>query len=166
MNTITTIEVDKKQLKISSPAFKNRGIIPVKYTCDGKNINPPLHIDDIPENAKSLAIIMEDPDAPINSWVHWLVWNLPVKKAIHENVSYENEGVNDFQERIYVGPCPPNGTHRYFFKIFALDKLLSLPPNTEKFKLEKAMRDHIVGYGELVGIYKRDGFKRKSYLVL
>jgi Raf kinase inhibitor-like YbhB/YbcL family protein len=166
MNQLVITAIEKTHLKISSPAFKNRGVIPVKYTCDGKNVNPPLHIDNIPESAKSLAIIMEDPDAPINSWVHWLVWNLPVKKTIHENVSYENEGVNDFQERIYVGPCPPNGTHRYFFKIFALDKLLNLPPSTEKMKLEKAMREHVVAYGELVGIYKRDGFKRKNYLVL
>lgn len=166
MKTETLIETDVKKLSVSSPAFKNRGIIPVKYTCDGKNVNPPIHIDNLPKEAKCLAIIMEDPDAPINSWVHWLAWNLPVGKTINENVSYEHEGVNDFQERIYVGPCPPTGTHRYFFKIYALDKMLLLPPNTQKIKLEKAMAEHIVAYGELVGIYKRNGIRKKSYLVL
>ena len=112
--------IDYKQLNISSIAFKADEMIPSKYTCDGVNINPPLDIKDIPEKAKCLALIVDDPDAPIGVWVHWVVWNIPVTHHIKENEVHGTEGINDFQQQHYGGPCPPSGTHRYFFKVYAL----------------------------------------------
>lgn len=148
--------VDYKQLDISSSAFSAQGMIPAKYTCDGENVNPPLDIEHIPEEAKCLALIVDDPDAPVNTWVHWLVWNIPVTHHIKENKVHGTEGLNDFQQQHYSGPCPPSGTHRYFFKVYALDALLDLPANTKKAELEKAMSLHIIGFGELIGLYTRN----------
>ncbi len=150
-----TRAVDYKQLKVSSTAFQNEGMIPLKYTCDGSNINPPLDIEHIPEQAKCLVLIVDDPDAPINTWVHWLVWNIPVTHHIKENEIHGIEGINDFQKHHYGGPCPPSGTHRYFFKVYALGELLNLPATTKKNQLEKAMSEHIIAFGELIGLYKR-----------
>jgi Raf kinase inhibitor-like YbhB/YbcL family protein len=147
--------VDYKRMDISSTAFKANEMIPAKYTCDGENINPPLTIQQIPEEAKCLAIIVDDPDAPIGTWVHWVVWNIPVTHHIKENEVHGTEGINDFQQHHYGGPCPPSGTHRYFFKVYALDALLNLPEKTKKLQLEKAMSEHIIGFGELIGLYKR-----------
>jgi len=151
--------VDYKQLDISSAAFKSGEMIPAKYTCDGIDVSPPLEIKDVPEEAICLALIMEDPDAPIGTWVHWLVWNIPVTRQIKENEVHGIEGVNDFVQHHYGGPCPPSGTHRYFFKIYALDKLLDLPRSTKRTQLERAMSDHIIGFGELMGLYKRKEVK-------
>jgi Raf kinase inhibitor-like YbhB/YbcL family protein len=148
--------VDFKQLKVSSTSFQNEGMIPSKYTCDGKNINPPLDIKQIPEEAKCLVLIIDDPDAPGATWVHWVVWNIPVTHHIKENEIHGSEGINDFHQHHYGGPCPPSGTHRYFFKIYALDALLDLPADTTKTELEKAMSEHIMAFGELVGLYKRN----------
>ena len=148
--------IDYKQLNISSIAFKADEMIPSKYTCDGVNINPPLDIKHIPEKAKCLALIVDDPDAPIGTWVHWVVWNIPVTHHIKENEVHGIEGINDFQQYHYGGPCPPSGTHRYFFKIYALDALLDLPANTKKVQLEKAMSEHIIAFGELIGLYIRN----------
>lgn len=150
-----TTSVYYKELKVSSPAFQNMELIPAKFTCDGKNINPPLEIEHIPDEAKCLAIIVDDPDAPIATWVHWLVWNIPLTHHIKENVIHGTVGVNDFEKNGYGGPCPPSGTHRYFFKVYALDALLDLNQNTRKIQLEKAMSGHIIGFGELIGTYKR-----------
>ncbi len=147
--------VDYKKLTISSSAFGDGGMIPAAYTCAGENINPPLDIGGVPETAKCLVIIMEDPDAPAGTWVHWLVWNIPVTHHIKEGHVPGKEGINDFQKHKYGGPCPPSGTHRYFFKIYALDATLDLPGNTQKRQLEKAMSEHIIGFGELIGLYKR-----------
>ncbi len=147
--------VDYKLLKISSTAFNDGGMIPVKYTCDGENINPPLDIKNIPEETSCLALIVDDPDAPISTWVHWIAWNIPVTHHIKENEVHGTEGINDFQQYHYGGPCPPSGTHRYFFKIYALDSLLDLQPDTKKLQLEKAMSEHIIGFGELTGLYHR-----------
>ena len=147
--------VDYKELNITSTAFKDGEMIPVKYTCDGKNISPPLDIKNIPEEAKSLALIVDDPDAPINTWVHWIAWNIPVTHHLREDEVHGTEGINDFQQYHYGGPCPPSGTHRYFFKVYALDDLLELPPDTKKLQLEKAMSEHIIAFGELIGLYKR-----------
>lgn len=147
--------IDFKNLKVSSPAFKNDEFIPAKYTCDGENISPVLNIEGIPQNSKSLAIIVDDPDAPLGTWVHWVVWNIPVTHHIKENIVHGEEGLNDFQIHKYSGPCPPKGVHRYFFKVYALDDLLALPGNTTKYELEKAMSEHIIGFGELIGLYKR-----------
>lgn len=147
--------VDYRQLKISSSAFRYGEMIPVKYTCDGLNISPPIDIADIPEDTKCLALIMDDPDAPIGTWVHWVVWNIPVTHHIKENEVHGITGFNDFQEHRYGGPCPPSGTHRYFFKIYALNELLGLKADTNKIQLEKAMSEYIIGFGELVGLYTR-----------
>lgn len=142
-------------LQVTSTAFSTGGMIPSQYTCDGANVNPPLDIQGIPEQAKSLALIVDDPDAPSGTWVHWVVWNIPVTEFIEENTVPGKEGLNDFKKHHYGGPCPPSGTHRYFFKVYALDALLDLPDNTKKAGLEKAMEGHIVASGELMGVYKR-----------
>jgi Raf kinase inhibitor-like YbhB/YbcL family protein len=147
--------IDYKQMEISSSAFKNGEMIPSKYTCDGDNINPPIEIKNIPVEAACLVLIVDDPDAPIGTWVHWIVWNMPVTHHIKENEIHGAEGMNDFQQYHYGGPCPPSGTHRYFFKVYALDALLDLPVDTKKIQLERAMSEHIIGFGELIGLYKR-----------
>lgn len=142
-------------MRVSSEAFASRQSIPRKYTCDGENVNPPLNIDQIPKEAVCLAIIVEDPDAPINTWIHWIAWNIPVTHRIDEHTARGVEGLNDFCKHFYCGPCPMSGTHRYLFKVYALDSLVHLPPSTRKSQLEKAMAEHIIGYGELMGVYKR-----------
>lgn len=147
--------VHYKELKVSSPVFKDQESIPSKFTCEGKNISPPLEIENIPDEAKCLVLIVDDPDAPIAAWVHWIVWNIPITHRIKENAIHGTEGINDFEKHGYGGPCPPSGTHRYFFKVYVLDTLLDLNPNIRKPQLEKAMSGHIIGFGELVGIYKR-----------
>lgn len=146
------------EIKISSKAFKHNGLIPSKYTCDGADVSPPLTIEGATETARSLALIVDDPDAPAGTWVHWVVWNAsPSTKEIHEGSLPQGAqvGMNDFRTRRYGGPCPPSGTHRYFFKIYALDTILSLGPSTTKAALEKAMAGHITAQGELIGLYKR-----------
>jgi len=145
-------------LKISSHAFENNGYIPSKYTCDGRNVNPPLLIEGIPANSKSLALIVDDPDAPVGTWVHWVLWNIePGIKEIKENSIPAGaiQGINDFRKNNYGGPCPPSGTHRYFFKLYALDIILNVSANSTKADLEKAMKGHILQQAEIIGLYKR-----------
>ena len=145
-------------IKISSTAFTQNGSIPAKYTCDGLDVSPPLMIENIPPEAKSLALIVDDPDASAGAWVHWVVWNIgPSVKEIKENSlpPGAQEGMSDFRKRGYGGPCPPGGTHRYFFKLYALDTTLTLGPNTNKALLEQAMKKHTVAQSELIGRYKR-----------
>ena len=149
--------VDYKKLVISSSAFRANEMIHPDYTCDGLNISPPIDIDGIPEEAVCLALIIDDPDTPDGNWAHWLAWNIPITHHIKENEMHGVEGMNDLLQHHYGGPCPPFGsTHRYFFKVYALDALLDLPRNTKKEELEKAMSEHIIGFGELVGLYKRN----------
>ena len=155
IHTKETTAVDYKILKVSSSAFKDGEFIPKKYTCDGENISPPIEIENIPVEATSLALIVDDPDAPVGTWVHWVVWNIPVTHHIREKEIHGIEGKNDFQQKHYGGPCPPSGIHRYFFKVYALDTLLELPQDTTKHALEKALSEHIIAFGELTGIYKR-----------
>lgn len=150
-----SMAVDYKILQVSSSAFDYEGSIPEKYSCDGENISPPLNIENIPLEAKCLALIADDPDAPHATWVHWLVWNIPVTHHIHENEVHGTQGLNDFKQQYYGGPCPPSGMHRYFFKIYALKELLDLSPGSGKIQLEKAMSEHIIAFGELVGLYSR-----------
>lgn len=148
----------KAGLKISSPAFENNGYIPSKYTCDGMNINPPFLIENVPASSKSLALIVDDPDAPTGIWVHWVLWNInPETKEIKENdiPSGAKQGLNDFRKSNYGGPCPPSGTHRYFFKLYALDTILNIGQNSTKADLEKAMKGHIVEQARIIGLYKR-----------
>ena len=146
------------ELSISSPVFENNGSIPGKYTCDGLDVNPPLKIDNVPSEAKSLALIMDDPDAPRGIWVHWVVWNIdPKTEEIREDTVPKGsvQGINDFEKRDYGGPCPPSGTHRYFFKLYALDTLLNFSSDAGKAGLEKAMKGCIIAQAQIVGLYKR-----------
>ncbi|HVZ56337.1 MAG TPA: YbhB/YbcL family Raf kinase inhibitor-like protein [Chitinophagaceae bacterium] len=152
----SSIPADFKALRLSSPSFQEGGAIPVKYTCDGENISPPLDIAGIPAEALSLAIIVEDPDAPGGTWNHWLAWNLPVTHHLRENRIHGEEGLNSFQQVGYGGPCPPPGKpHRYQFKVYALDQVLDLKPRIGTVELERAMAGHILAYGELMGLYQR-----------
>jgi len=144
--------------KLSSNAFQNNGFIPSKYTCDGSDINPQLVIENVPPGTKSLALIVDDPDAPMGTWVHWVVWNIaPDIKEIKENNTLKGAafGLNDFKKQSYGGPCPPSGTHRYFFKLYALDTTLNLPAGTKKPDIEKAMKGHVISQTQIIGLYKR-----------
>ena len=146
--------MNMERLLITSPVFENKGLIPTKYTCDGDDINPPLQIEGIPENAESLVLIVDDPDAPMGTWDHWIVWNIPPTEKIEENSVPGVEGLNDFRRRSYGGPCPPSGTHRYFFKVCALDTELNLKPNSRKKDVERAMRGRVLAQGEILGLYR------------
>jgi len=142
-------------MKLSSPEFKHNESIPKKFTCQGQDINPALIIEDIPKNTQSLALIMDDPDAPGGMWVHWVVFDIPVISRIEEDSIPGKQGINDFRRKDYGGPCPPSGTHRYFFKIYALDTKLNLAEGINKSALEKAMQPHIIAKAELIGLYKK-----------
>ena len=145
-----------KKLSVTSPAFENNKPIPVKYTCDGANINPPLTIEDVPEETKALVLIVDDPDAPMGTFDHWVVWNIqPTTRRIEENTVPGTEGISTSRKHAYGGPCPPYGTHRYFFKVYALDTQLDLKSNSSKRDVEKAMKGHILAEGELMGLYSR-----------
>jgi Raf kinase inhibitor-like YbhB/YbcL family protein len=144
------------ELIVKSATFENQKPIPKKYSCDGEEVNPPLNITGIPEAAKSLALIIEDPDAPRGTFDHWVLWNIPPAAAIAENSVPGTQGLNSAGQHSYIGMCPPVGTHRYFFKVFALDAKLALNANaTRKKDLEKAMQGHILVKGELIGLYTR-----------
>ncbi|UCD14459.1 MAG: YbhB/YbcL family Raf kinase inhibitor-like protein [Thermoplasmatales archaeon] len=144
-------------MKLSSPTFENGGSIPIEHTCDGVDVSPSLIFSELPENAKSLALIMDDPDAPMGTWVHWVIWNIPPNItgfSQGENITFP-QGKNDFGKQKYGGPCPPSGTHRYFFKLYALDTMLDLRAGATKRQLEKAMSGHIMVQAELMGTYSR-----------
>jgi Raf kinase inhibitor-like YbhB/YbcL family protein len=148
----------RSSLKVTSSAFPEGGKIPKKYTCDDSNVNPPMRIENLPQSARSVALIVDDPDAPGRTWTHWLVWNIdPRAPEIREKSVPPNavQGTSDFGSASYGGPCPPSGTHRYYFKAYALDTTLSLPSSTKKAALEKAMAGHIVAEGSLMGTYSR-----------
>ncbi len=147
-------EREFKPLVVTSRAFKDSEPIPRQYTCEGKNVSPPLDIAEIPEEVKSLTLIVDDPDAPNSTWLHWIVWNIPVTHHIKENESPGTEGINDFGKCWYGGPCPPTGTHHYFFRVYGLDAVLPLKAGASLEELNNAMRNHILAYGELVGIYR------------
>ena len=145
-----------KTIEVKSSAFSDRTIIPPVYTHDGQNINPPLTIGNIPHEAKSLTLIVDDPDAPRqSSFVHWLMWNIPPVPEIVKDSVPGFQGKNDFGNLHYDGPAPPSGTHRYFFKVYALDCVLKLKAGATLSELQKTMAPHIIGYGELVGLYGR-----------
>lgn len=146
------------KMKIESKAFREKEKIPDKYTANGEDINPPLEIKNIPENTKSLALIVDDPDAPVGCWVHWLVWNIkPTTNTISQDSVPEGsiQGINDFKKNNYGGPNPPSGTHRYFFKIYALDTILNLDKNSNKEDLLKEMENHIIDQAQLIGLYSK-----------
>jgi Raf kinase inhibitor-like YbhB/YbcL family protein len=142
-------------LIISSDAFEHEGFIPSKYTCDGENINPSLEIDHIPEGTQTLTLIMEDPDAPKGTFDHWLLWNIFPKSPIMENSVPGISGTNGAGKTGYHGPCPPSGSHRYYFYVFALDAKLDLEVGADKKALQEAMKPHILAKGNLMGHYQR-----------
>ncbi len=153
----------KLEIKVTSAAFKEGQSIPRQYTCDGVNVSPPLEWTGAPKTAKSIAIIADDPDAPSGTWVHWVVYDLPAANiGMVENLPADeqlkaggSQGTNDFGKIGYGGPCPPSGTHRYFFKVYALDNFLSLKVASTKAQVEKAMEGHVVAQGQLMGTYQR-----------
>lgn len=146
---------DLTLLDISNDQFSQGGEIPAQYTCDGANKNPSLSVKRIPDEAVSLAIIVDDPDAPAGVFCHWVIWNLPITNCINERETRGTTGINDFGHVRYSGPCPPSGTHRYHFNVYALDTILSLPPGAGKHALKEAMSGHILASGLLEGKYQR-----------
>ena len=150
-------------IKITSTAFEDNGMIPAKYTCQGQDISPPLKWEAVPEGTVSIALICDDPDAPMGTFVHWVLYNLPGNtNELAEDIPREKtlpngakQGMTDFGRVGYGGPCPPSGTHRYFFKIYALDAKLDLPDGAGKSQLVQAMEGHIIAQGQLIGKYKK-----------
>ncbi len=145
-------------MKILSPAFDNNELMPSVYTCDGQDISPPLTISGTPERAKSLVLVVDDPDAAAGTWTHWTMWNIdPATAQIAENAVPAGavQGRTSFGAKGYGGPCPPSGTHHYFFKIYALDAKLKLPADSTSADLERAMNGHILDKAGLVGLYRR-----------
>lgn len=145
-------------MKLKSPAFEEGQLIPPIYTCDGDNINPPLEITDVPANAQSLALIVDDPDAPNGTFTHWLLWNMsPLTREISENISpgVASQGMNGAGQQGYLGACPPSGVHRYHFKLYALNKNLDVTLNISREELEEEIEGSVIERAELVGIYSR-----------
>ncbi len=144
-------------MKVTSSAFEHNQPIPSKYTCAGENVNPPLEFSDIPDGTKSLVLIVDDPDAPGKTWVHWVLYNVSPNIAfIKENSTPSNAviGMSDFGKNEYGGPCPPTGSHRYFFKLYALDTVLPMKNAPGKEEIEESMRGHVLGKAELIGVYE------------
>ena len=149
--------------ELTSSAFAHEQAIPQKYSCDGENVSPPLAWSEPPAGAQSFALICEDPDAPAGIWVHWILYNIPAEaRSLPEGVPATVEladgslhGKNGWSRMEYGGPCPPGGTHRYFFKLYALDALLDLPAGASKEQLTQAMERHALGQAELMGTYTR-----------
>ncbi len=155
---------ERMKLEVGS-VFHDGSYIPRKFTCDGEDINPPLYLAHIPGDAKSIVIIVDDPDAPIGTFTHWIAWNIPPIEEIPEGIPKRGtvdepikmiQGRNDFGRIGYGGPCPPRGkAHHYHFRVYALDTTLSLPPGAGRKDLERAMKGHVIEWGELVGLYER-----------
>jgi Raf kinase inhibitor-like YbhB/YbcL family protein len=151
------------ELKVTSMAFQEGALVPKQYSGDGRDISPPVAWSAAPEGTQSLALICDDPDAPVGTWVHWVLFNIPpTTRELPENVAPEKtlafgerHGRNSWGKIGYGGPSPPSGTHRYFFKVYAMDTLLTLPAGASKEELERAMRGHILAQGQLMGRYKR-----------
>lgn len=142
-------------MELSSPEFEQNTFIPVEFSCQGLGVNPPLSIEGIPKEAKSLTLIVDDPDAPGGNFVHWVVYNIPITNRIEKNSIPGIQGINSLGKADYASPCPPTGVHRYFFKIYALDSKLNLGEGVSKVGLEKAMTGHILDKAELIGLYKK-----------
>ena len=149
---------EENVMKVTSSAFSDGHTIPAKYTCDGSDVIPPLDFDDIPPRAVTLALIMDDPDAPMGTWDHWVIWNMPPQQR-HVAEGKEPQGIvgrNSWKKNAWGGPCPPDREHRYFFKVYALDRQLDIPPNSTKKELERAMEGHIIEEAQLMGRYDRE----------
>lgn len=145
------------KMKITS-VFENNGQIPSKYTCDGQDLAPELMISDVPEGAKELVLIVDDPDAPIGTFVHWVLYNIPSNTTKIDNKNLPKgakQGFSDFRRNSWGGPCPPYGEHRYFFKLYAIDKTLELAVGAKKAQVENAIKGHVIEQAQLIGLYKR-----------
>ncbi len=150
-------------MQLTSPAFTENGVIPAKFTCDSQDVSPALAWRDVPEGVRSFTLICDDPDAPVGVWVHWVVYNIPANiLKLEENIQRDKEfpggmrqGSNDWNRIGYGGPCPPGGTHRYYFKLYALDATLNLQPGATKAEVLQAMKGHLLTEAQLMGKYKR-----------
>jgi len=150
------VEPAMVEMTLTSPAFAQGEAIPLQYSCDGDDISPELAWAGIPEGASSLVLILDDPDAPVGTWDHWLLFDMPPDlEGLPQGGTAGTDGNNSWNRTGYGGPCPPGGTHRYFFKLYALDTTLDLPAGTAKGALEAGMQDHILGQVELMGTYTR-----------
>ena len=151
------------KMQITSSAFTEGSMIPEKYTCDGQDISPPLEWKIAPVGTKSFTLISDDPDAPVGTWVHWVAYNIPSNTTkLDENVKPEKEfkngmrqGSNSWPKIGYGGPCPPSGTHRYYFKLYALDVVLDIKPGATKEQVLQLMKGHVIAEAQLMGKYKR-----------
>jgi len=155
---LVTFAAGGAKMKISSSAFQEGGTIPEKFSKNGQNVSPELRIEGAPAEAKSLALIVDDPDAPVGLFTHWLVWNIDPKITEIGESSAPNgavQGTNDYPNLGYGGPQPPSGTHRYYFKLFALDRMLDLKSGAKRREVDAAMRGHVIGQGELMGRYSK-----------
>jgi Raf kinase inhibitor-like YbhB/YbcL family protein len=155
---VTQLTVAESNISVSSSAFSPGGKIPPQFSCKGANVNPPLEFHGVPSNAKSLALIVEDPDAPSGLFTHWLVWNIaPTAGQIGEKSAPPGamQGTNDFGKSGYGGPCPPSGSHRYFFRVIALDQPLDLKGGKRRAEFDKAIAGHILARGELMGRFSQ-----------
>ena len=164
--TVPALAEESKGMKLTSSAFNEGEPIPEIYSCDGKNISPPLDWESLPAGTKSLALICDDPDAPSKTWVHWVYLDIPPERnGLPENIPHGKkpsyggtQGINDSSVTGYFGPCPPGGKHRYYFKLYALDIMLNLKPGFSgitKSKLLKSMKGHVLGEAQLMGTYSR-----------
>lgn len=163
-NSAAAGHTEKGQMQLISTAFNEGAAIPAKYTCDEQNVSPPLKWSGVPAGAKSLVLMVDDPDAPVGTWVHWVLYDLtataselPEGVAKTQSIAGDaRQGINDFKRLGYDGPCPPHGkAHRYFFKLYALDAMLGARPSAKKKDIEGAMGKHILAQGQLMGTYKR-----------
>jgi Raf kinase inhibitor-like YbhB/YbcL family protein len=162
-STLSLAGAEGGTMELISSAFSEGAMIPIKYTCDGEDVSPPLNWRALPAGTKSLALICDDPDAPVGTWVHWVYYDISAEtEGLPENVVPDErpaqggtQGVNDFRKIGYGGPCPPGGTHRYYFKLYALDTPLNLSSGATKKQVLKAMENHIIGQTQLMGKYKR-----------
>lgn len=158
-----TTESNVATIRVMSSAFEEGGMIPPQYACDGQDISPPLSWESVPEGTRSIALIADDPDAPRGTFVHWVLYDLPANtRELPENTPRDKtlpngakQGVNSTGRTGYMGPCPPSGTHRYFFKIYAMDAPTNLPPGKSKADLLKTMEGHILAQGQIMGTYRK-----------
>ncbi|MFP4302730.1 MAG: YbhB/YbcL family Raf kinase inhibitor-like protein [Spirochaetaceae bacterium] len=150
-------------MKLTSTAFSEGSAIPEQYSCDGQDISPPLHWQDVPAGTETFVLIADDPDAPVGTWVHWVIYDIPGRaRELQENYPKQEvdsdgskQGTNDFKKIGYGGPCPPGGTHRYFFKLYALDTSLDAEAGLSKKEIVKRMEGHVLDEAQLMGTYSR-----------
>ena len=150
-------------MKLTTTAFSDEQPIPKKYSCDGEDISPPLEWQDIPTGTESFVLISDDPDAPVGTWVHWVIYDIPGRtRSLQENYPKQEvdsdgskQGINDFRRIGYGGPCPPGGTHRYYFKLYALDTTLDAEPGLSKSEILKRINGHVLDEAQLMGTYSR-----------